>query len=507
MGAGGFAVHRRSSSLRQLARLSADLEPSVRSVQRGAAAIASNHQTQCRAARPVFEADRRTHPVAQPVVGPGLDHKNPPPDCLRIESPATRLGSADVSIERYFSKQWHDREVEKVWHRTWQMACRLEEIPVVGDHVVYEIVHDSLIVVRTGPTEIRAYVNSCLHRGTQLRVAGGNVRHFKCPVHGFTWGLDGKLAGIPCAWDFPHIDRAKFCLPEAKVDTWGGFVFINFDPNCEPLESYLEILPEHFKAFGLENRWKAVHGAKIMPCNWKLAQEAFMEGYHIATTHPQSVGYTGDTNAQYDVFEEGRHVSRFIMLEGIPSPALGDVSEERIVADMRRDIGFYNGRPIEVGPGETARAKLAEHARSRISRSSGQDFSKLSDCESVDLIQYLLFPNLSPWGGQATPLVYRFRPYGDDPERSIMEIMLLFAKAPDGSHPPPARCSTIGIEDSWHLIPGIGSAADVTDQDTDNLKRIQRGIRASKKPGVTLSNYQESRIRHFHRTLDAYMAK
>ena len=56
-------------------------------------------------------------------------------------------------------------------------------------------------------------------------------------------------------------------------------------------------------------------------------------------------------------------------------------------------------------------------------------------------------------------------------------------------------------------MPGIGSAADVTDQDTDNLKRIQRGIRATKKPGVTLSQYQESRIRHFHRTLDAYMAK
>jgi phenylpropionate dioxygenase-like ring-hydroxylating dioxygenase large terminal subunit len=439
------------------------------------------------------------------------------PECLRFESPAQNQSDADVSIDRYFSKDWHDKEVDKVWRKTWQMACRVEEIQNVGDHIVYEIVHDSLIIVRQSETVIRAYVNSCLHRGTQLctnHAATENVRHFKCPVHGFTWSLEGALVGIPSAWDFPHIDRAKFNLPEAKVGVWGGFVFINMDANSESLENYLEVLPEHFQAFNLENRYKAVHGAKIMPCNWKLAQEAFMEGFHIATTHPQSVAYTGDTNTQYDVFNDadgnkGRHVSRFIMLEGVPSPALnkavGAELEESIVAAMQRDMPFYGSRPMPLDEGESARHRLADHVRSRLGKSSGQDMSKLSDSESLDLIQYLLFPNLSPWGGQATPLVYRFRPHGDNPEESIMEIMLLFAKNADGSHPPACKVTHIGIEDSWHLIPGIGSAADVTDQDTDNLKRIQRGIRAAKKPGVTLSNYQESRIRHFHETLDHYM--
>ena len=439
--------------------------------------------------------------------------RNPPPACLLIESPAQHLGLDDVSIDRYFSKTWHDQEVEKVWRKTWQMACRIEEIPNVGDHVVYDIVHDSVIVTRVeagaGASAMRGYINSCLHRGTQLCASAAgkpaNVRHFKCPVHGMTWALDGSIAGIPCAWDFPQIDRAKFHLPQVQVGLWGGFIFINFDPHCEPLESYMEVLPEHFKAFKLEDRWKAVHGAKIMPCNWKLAQEAFMEGFHIASTHPQTVAYTGDTNTQYDVFEPGRHVSRFIMLEGVASPALGDYPQQQIVADMQRDIGFYANKTITVGPEETARAKLAEHARTRLSKATQCDHSALSDSESVDLIQYLLFPNLSPWGGLATPLVYRFRPHGDNPEESIMEIMLLFPKAPDGSHPPPVDATWIGINDSWHKVPGIGSAADVTDQDTENLKRIQRGVRAAKKPGVTFSNYQESRIRHFHKTLDAYM--
>ena len=132
----------------------------------------------------------RSRPSVQEVLA---TDKNPAPDCLRIESPATSLGDADISMDRYYSKAWHDREVDRVWRKTWQMACRLEEIPNVGDHVVYEIVHDSLIVVRVSATQIRAYVNSCLHRGTQLRTEDGHVRHFKCPVHGFTWGLDGAL--------------------------------------------------------------------------------------------------------------------------------------------------------------------------------------------------------------------------------------------------------------------------------------------------------------------------
>ena len=74
---------------------------------------------------------------------------------MRVESPAIGQSSDDVSIARYFAKDWHDREVEQVWRKTWQLACRLEHIPNVGDHIVYDIVHDSLIVVRTGPDEIR----------------------------------------------------------------------------------------------------------------------------------------------------------------------------------------------------------------------------------------------------------------------------------------------------------------------------------------------------------------
>jgi phenylpropionate dioxygenase-like ring-hydroxylating dioxygenase large terminal subunit len=446
---------------------------------------------------------RRPSPSVQDVFATDV---NPPPEVMRQESPTQTQDSADVSAERYFSKAWHDREVERVWRKCWQLACRVEHIPNVGDHVIYEIVHDSLIVIRTRPDEIRAYVNSCLHRGTLLRTEAGCVNQLRCPFHGWTWKLDGSLSIIPGQWDFPHVDKAKMNLPEAKVGIWGGFVFVNFDADCEPLEDYLENLPEHFKAFNLEDRYVAAHVAKIMPCNWKLAMEAFVEAYHVSVAHPQVLGYYGDTNTQYDVWPDVRHVSRMISVQGVPSPSLKGISADRTIAEMRRDVPFFAGKPIEVGNGETARGKLAERAREKISRSIGRDMSALSDTESLDLIEYMLFPNMVPWGGQALPITYRFRPNGDDPESSIMEIMFLFSKAPDGSHPEPAKMTVLGPDQNWSDAPELGSAAMVADQDTDNLMRIQKGLRASKKPGVTLARYQESRIRHYHETLDAYMS-
>ena len=432
--------------------------------------------------------------------------KVPPPAHMTDES-WVDMGSDDVPIDRYFDKAFHDREVEKVWRKTWQWACRLEDIPNIGDHVVYDIVHDSVIVVRTGPasTDIRAYVNACLHRGTQLRTEGGCVKQFKCPFHGFTWGLDGCLKDVPEAWDFEHIHWESFSLPELKVETWGGFVFINFDEQCESLIDYLEILPEHFATFALEDRYKAIHVAKIMPCNWKLCAEAFVEAYHVSSAHPQTVAYYGDSNTQYDTWRGVRHINRMISAQGVPSPSVNHITETMTREMMERDTPFFKSRDESID-GDTPRQYFANVAREKIAKTAGRDFSTLSDSEAIDLIQYTVFPNFVPYGGMGLSAGYRFRPHGDNPEKSIMEIFFLFPKAADGSHPKAAPIVWLSEDEPWSTVEAMGSAAMVVDQDTDNLKRIQKGLRATKKTGVTLANYQESRIRHFHQTLDQYLA-
>lgn len=145
----------------------------------------------------------------------------PVPEVLRLESPI-QPGVTRVPAEQYYSKAIHDREVEKIWKRVWQMACREEDIPEVGDYIVYDIAHLSFLVVRSAPDRIQAFHNACLHRGRQLREFDGRgAQEFRCPFHGWCWEIDGSLKEVVCQWDFPEVNERDYHLPEVKVGTWG----------------------------------------------------------------------------------------------------------------------------------------------------------------------------------------------------------------------------------------------------------------------------------------------
>ena len=425
---------------------------------------------------------------------------HPVPDVLKQESPAY-MGSDDISVERYTSRAFHELEVEKLWSRVWQMACREEELVEVGDHVVYDIGPYSILVVRSAPGEIRAFHNACLHRGRQLRDVGGNVPEFRCPFHGFTWRLDGRLKDIPCAWDFPHVKGGEWRLPEVKAETWGGFVFINMDADAEPLLDYLGDLPNHFSRWPLEDRFKQAHVAKIMHCNWKVAQEAFMEAFHVVGTHPQMLAGIGDANSQYDVYD---NFSRAITPNGTPSPHIDYVPSQQEMFDAMTDRRMDEPPAAEIPEGMTARQLTGMGARAMLQQVIGDAANELCDAELSDSFYYTLFPNFHPWGAY-NRITYRFRPYQNDPDRSIMEVIYL-SPFPKGERPPPAPIHWLAAEDDWTDAPELGFLARVFNQDTFNLPKVQRGLHATRKPGVTLANYQETKIRHFHRMLDRFIA-
>lgn len=425
-----------------------------------------------------------------------------------LEESCEFLGTDDIPVERYTSYEFHRLEVERMWRKVWQLACREEDIPEPGDHIVYEIAEHSLIVVRVSPTQVKAYHNSCLHRGTQLRAEGGRVPYFKCPFHGWSWSLDGGLRSIPAKWDFGHVAPAEFCLPECQVDSWGGFVFLNMDLEAPPLAEYLGVLPEHFEVAGwdLASKVKVAHVAGIVQCNWKVALEAFLESYHGQTTHPQLAYVVGDENTEYDIY--GEHVSRLVGLFGVAAPSLRrSVDEGTIVGSMADMFGEVIDQKITaaIEEGKTARELLTQAARQRLEMMTQADLSHVSTTELIDGIEYYVFPNIAPWGGYSLPLVYRFRPNGDDHTSSIMEMMLL-ATWPDGM-PRPAPAPVHWIEGGdWGQAEEIGALRFIFSQDMANLPRIQKGLSSAKKPGVTLGNYQEIRIRHYHETLTRYVA-
>ncbi len=427
------------------------------------------------------------------------DTRSVPP--VLLEQSMGKLDNIEVPREIFFSKDYHDLEVEKLWKKIWQYVCREEDIPAIGDYIVYDIAELSVLVVRSSSTRIQAFYNSCLHRGTQLQVEDGKTTKLQCPFHGWTWKLDGRLAHIPCRWDFEGLSDEDWRLPEVKLATWQGFVFINFDNDCEPLETYLENIPSHFQHFPVENRFTSAYVAKIMPANWKVTLAAFLEAYHSLATHPQIVPFTGDTNSQYDIY--GRH-NRMITPFAVASPHLQNQKDEQAIAQAM--VKFQGGDPsqVKVPEGMTARAFMAEGARKMMSKQLGVDCSAVSDCEMLDAISYFIFPNFMSWPGIGAPIQFRFRPNGNDPDSSILDIRLL-QPCPPGKQPPAAQIHWLKPEDSWAKAPELGTLGPFFDQDSSNLHRLQKGLKASGKTNIVLGKYQESRIRHFYQILHSQL--
>jgi len=415
------------------------------------------------------------------------------------------MGSDDIPKESFYSREWHELEMERLWRRTWQMACREEELAKVGDHVVYNIGQDSLIVARTAPDRIQAFYNACLHRGRRLSDGDGHVRNFRCQFHGFAWNLDGSLRDVPCGWDFPHVKPEKFRLPEARVGTWGGFVFVCMSHETEELEEFLGPLTQHFATFPLEERYIELHVVKELPANWKVVLEAFIESFHVIATHAQGAKRMGAVNTQYDNYGERHNFNRMISPKGMASAHLAQefTDEEIIRGGSKPAVEKVALELLSEGLG--ARAALAQGERTVLNETYGVDLDEKSDCEIIDTIQYWLFPNFCPWGNFANPFAYRFRPNGDDPDTSLMDLYILPA-VEKGKVPPPAAPVYLGLEQGWDEAAGISPGlAFILNQDTGNLAGVQAGLKTSRKPGITLANYQESRIRHFHHLLDRYV--
>lgn len=213
------------------------------------------------------------------------------------------LGDEPLSFDRYVDQDFFNAEMKYLWPHVWQWACREEQIPEIGDYVVYDIGEYSFLIVRTDTGAIKAFYNSCTHRGTKLRpsASDGSTKEFRCPFHGWRWSLDGTLKTVPCHWDFPHVTTDTHNLDEVRVAFWGGFVFINMDENAPDLCEYMAPMPEHFQNWKLEDRYIELYIEKELSANWKTCAEAFMEGYHLLETHPQLIYSTPDANAQYDI--------------------------------------------------------------------------------------------------------------------------------------------------------------------------------------------------------------
>lgn len=428
-----------------------------------------------------------------------------------------------VPARRYYDAEFYALECERLWPRVWQMACRLEEIPRKGDFVVYDILDQSVIVTRVDDKTVKAYHNACRHRGVQLvKDRGSCPDGFVCPFHGWQFGIDGKckLVYSPQLFDRDNLDKSDLQLRECRLELWGGCAFINFDDNAPPLRESIEPFATMHDAWHVESLRTEWWLSARLPVNWKLAMEAFMEGYHVMATHPQllfSDETQGSAFAYRKVPREFAPMTRYMTLPIKPMPAEIAARDfiEMNIQGMRvlnqGMAGMTHEKEIRVAetlrgtelPSDIAAATVEwrrklNDAVIEFYRKNGMDVPDLNDVEAKDYATAVnfCFPHyfLLPTFGSASS--YRIRPLG--PEECLFELWSL-TRYPEGEAPPPITTPTPMAYDDprWPPIPT---------QDFANLPRQQRGLHTKGFEFMRLSNQMEGLISNYQRLIDGYLA-
>lgn len=408
------------------------------------------------------------------------------------------VGPFEVPTRWYTDRAVHDLEVEKIWKRTWQMACRVDHVREVGDTYLYEVAGLSFVIVRVTEELIKGYWNACLHRGVPIRRCAGRVERLQCPFHGFTWNLNGDSVLIPFPEEFPHLKPEKFALPEVQVATWQGFVFINPDLEAESLESYLGDFDGQFHRWPYTNREVTAHVTKIFPANWKSVQEAFMESFHVLTTHPQLALSSGADRCT--AFGISGHYSLGVVPIGQTNDYVATTPEQQHI--WRRLNQVWDDAEIaedlKLPPGMTARTALANNNREMLRPVFGRLMDEASDTEMVDVFYWSLFPNFHPYGVFAGPMMYLYRPYGDNHDKCIMDVIFLSDVAEGAEPKSPPEVIMVGEDQDFTSVDMLGSFGVFVSQDTGNLNELTKGLRNSKRGTVNFARNYESKIRHFY---------
>ena len=426
-----------------------------------------------------------------------------------------------VPAERYRDRGFAALERERLWPRVWQMACRLEEIPSVGDYVEYTICDQSVLVVRVDADTVRGYFNACRHRATELAKGSGSFSDGRiiCPFHGWRWDLEGNSTFVfgAHAFDDAQLARDELCLRQVRLDTWGGCVWITLHPDTPPLLEYLDPMPSLLDPLGVADMRVVWWKQTVLEANWKMAQEAFMEGYHVPGTHPQlTLGHPEQYDPDslvYSTYERGH--SSFQLRPNAQAKKgrqVGVNEIDAIIESVRllssgleamtlpREVQVVEGmrtRPIPEGStfgAELVKAVYAHAAGAGIPLPP-PDPDALARWGGM----FFCFPNyfILPQYGNA--LVYRVRPNGDDPESCLFELWSLTIPAAGDEVPRPVCQGPFAPDDTehWPRIPL---------QDFSNIARQQRGIHSHSIEALRLSPTYEGGITTMHRELDRYLS-
>ncbi len=423
-----------------------------------------------------------------------------------------------VSTERYYSPDFHKRERENLWMRTWQIAGREEDIPEAGDWIEYKLFDQSWVLARGRDGAVRGFVNACRHRGNAFCEGKGHSARFTCPYHNWSYGLDGQLLAVAkpdfegTVEDFVG-DKSELGLIEAPVECFAGFIFLNPDPKAAPLADFLGEARDMIAPYRLDEMvTTGMNVRENIVCNWKVVMDAFEEAYHVQGTHPELVAGLNLLKERCSFF--GDHAVTTVPFGPAGKGGIDAEGEADIIANLPapnfpalaealprfRELiaGYRNaGGKLELPAGMTANNVLQQAVREKMTE-DGCDVSGLTDVQMSDYQFWLLFPNvyMQLRAGEATVIIAA--PHGGgDPNRCFWRVYNL------QWFPPEQRAAMreplLEIPDGEHFPYFLA-----LQQDYEQMEVQQRGLRNTALKFMSLTR-QEPKVAHFHAAVDAWV--
>jgi len=349
----------------------------------------------------------------------------------------------DVPAGRYIDPSFLALERERMWKRAWLYACHADQVPGPGSWKLVRNTGSPIIVVRDLDGTFRAFYNTCQHRGAPLvKDDEGQSRGFVCGYHGWSYTLDGRLTAVRDRRDFVDLDFACRGLRSVRCETIGKLVFVNEDPDAEPLLQHIGPMAAELDQFGFDRLNLVESRSYEVDCNVKVLLDAFMEVYHLKSIHQGSV----------DRFLDHRGMTATLWKNG----------HSRMITPNRR--------PDWVDPGTVGMPKV----------------DTVTEIPRDNNVSFMIYPNfVMPPSDSGVPLL-QFWPVTERRSR-VVSTWIAPDHDPENPHPKWADRSA-----NWERI---------LYEDLQFAPQIQESCESPGFVGMPL-NYQERRIYHWHEELD-----
>ncbi|WP_068071640.1 aromatic ring-hydroxylating oxygenase subunit alpha [Novosphingobium lentum] len=410
-----------------------------------------------------------------------------------------------ITPDRYISKDWMALENAHLWPKVWHLGGVLAELEEEGDFIRHNFGKESVIMVRQADDTVRAFYNTCPHRGNRLVLGDvGGADRITCGYHGWQFTPDGVLAHVQDADDFAGGNPCgKVTLSELRCDTWGPFVFWCMDDDVPPLRDWLAPFPERLAGYGLDNWVRVLNMSADCDFNWKIIRDNFNESYHLPTIHPELSTFINDglPDTLFEMYDSGHNAmwmkghqatTRVDHISGdVPAPL------DAIALAWGVDPADYKGRTHEI------RAAVIAAKRKLGAERGYTNYASMTDQQLVDYFHCTLFPNLTLTMSPEQCQILRTEPHPTDPEKCVFQHWVLMPPVAGMTHvETPVGTVPLAHNEHQHSVYGDGvSLGFVADQDLSIGTSQQQGLNSRGFKGCILSN-QEKRVQRFHELLN-----